>query len=52
MEIELGRLYLVSAVATLGGVTGADYVKSYYLAYGAERMSWDDMAAVEQKVVN
>lgn len=40
LEVELPRLYLVSAVATLGGMTAADYVKSYKLIYSIDRKEW------------
>ena len=40
LEVELPRLYLVSAVATLGGVTYAEYVTSYEAAYSIDGSEW------------
>ena len=40
LEIELPRLYLVSAVATLGGAAHAEYVTSYRLTYSVDGREW------------
>ena len=40
LEVELPRLYLVSTVATLGGVTYAEYVTSYRVVYSVEGREW------------
>ena len=40
LEVELPRLYLVSAVATLGGVTYAEYVTSYMVKYSVDGREW------------
>ena len=40
LEVELPRLYLVSAVATLGGVRYAEYVTSYRVKYSVDGREW------------
>ena len=42
LEVELPRLYLASAVATLGGVRYAEYVTSYKLIYSVDGQEWNN----------
>lgn len=44
LEVDLPRLYLVSAVATLGSVTYAEYVTSYRMVYSVDGSDWRNVS--------
>ena len=51
LEIELPRLYLVSAVATLGDKTAGNYVKTYKIVYGIEGKEWETASVDGSQVI-
>ncbi|CAB4020050.1 Receptor-type tyrosine- phosphatase F, partial [Paramuricea clavata] len=51
LEVELPRLYLVSAVATLGGVTYAEHVTSYRVTYSIDGREWKNSSVDGRQVI-
>ena len=52
LEVELPRLYLASAVATLGGVRYAEYVTSYRLIYSVDGQEWNNATVDGSQVIS
>jgi hypothetical protein len=50
LEVELPRLYLVSAVATLGGVTYAEHVTAYRVTYSIDGREWKNSSVDGRQV--
>lgn len=50
LEIEVPRLFLVSAVATLGGTNNDEYVTSYRLMYSLDANTWNNATVNGKKV--
>ncbi|XP_028396882.1 receptor-type tyrosine-protein phosphatase delta-like [Dendronephthya gigantea] len=51
LEVELPRLYLVSAVATLGGVRSLEYVTSYRVEYSVDGREWKNTSVDGTQVI-